>query len=53
VRTAISIYPARLALALRGRRVRVSGTLGVTFQTGYEIRISAIRAIGGAPASRR
>ena len=53
VRTKIAIYPARMAEPLRGRRVRVSGTLGVTFQTGYEIRMQTIAAIGESGARRR
>jgi hypothetical protein len=47
VRTSISIYPARLATPLRGRLVRASGRLSLTFQTGYELRLSAITPISG------
>jgi hypothetical protein len=44
VRTRISIYPVSLALPLRGQLVRALGTLSVTFQTGYELHLDAIRA---------
>lgn len=47
VRTQISVYPARLAKPLVGRRVRASGTFAVTFQTGYELHLTAIAPTGG------
>jgi hypothetical protein len=46
VHTRVSIYPASLALPLRGRLVRASGTFSVTFQTGYELQLAAIATVG-------
>jgi hypothetical protein len=44
VRLRIEIYPADVAARWRGRRVTVSGSLSVTFQTGYELALDAVEA---------
>ncbi len=44
VRRRIEIYPSAVASRWQGRRVEVSGTLGVTFQTGFELTVGRIAA---------
>jgi hypothetical protein len=44
VRRRIEVYPLAVASRWQGRRVEVSGTVGVTFQTGFELTLGRIVA---------
>jgi hypothetical protein len=46
VRRRIEVYPSAVASHWQGRRAEVSGTLGVTFQTGFELTLGRIVAPG-------
>jgi hypothetical protein len=44
VRRRFEVYPSAVASRWQGRRVEVSGTIGVTFETGFELTLGRIVA---------